>query len=68
MKQLFIRLKQALCVHLFDLGQLKLNAPEFEDTDKRVIWPCCKCGKVFTAHCGLDIAPQKGFIKPRPRK
>lgn len=22
---------------------------------KRVRWPCFKCGKVFEAHCGLDI-------------
>ena len=22
---------------------------------KRIKWPCCKCHKVFYAHCGLDI-------------
>lgn len=21
----------------------------------RVLWPCRKCGKIFYAHCGLDI-------------
>lgn len=26
-----------------------------ESHTKRVSWPCCKCGKVFYAHCGLDI-------------
>jgi hypothetical protein len=29
---------------------------------KRVAWPCRKCGKVFYAHCGLDISPKHGFI------
>lgn len=32
---------------------------------ERVEWPCCKCGKVFRAHCGLDITPKHGFIIPR---
>lgn len=32
---------------------------------ERVEWPCCKCGKVFRAHCGLDISPKHGFIRPR---
>jgi hypothetical protein len=22
---------------------------------ERVEWPCVKCGKVFRAHCGLDV-------------
>ena len=26
----------------------------------RVQWPCRKCGKVFFAHCGLDISPKHG--------
>lgn len=29
---------------------------------KRVRWPCHKCGKVFSAHCGLDISPKHGPI------
>lgn len=29
---------------------------------KRVKWPCWKCGKVFYAHCGLDIVPKHGRI------
>ena len=28
----------------------------------RVIWPCQKCGKIFYAHCGLDITPFHGPI------
>ena len=31
---------------------------------KRVVWPCAKCGKVFHAHCGLDISPTHGPIIP----
>jgi hypothetical protein len=27
---------------------------------KRVAWPCDKCGKMFYAHCGLDISPTHG--------
>jgi hypothetical protein len=30
-----------------------------------VRWPCRKCGKVFKAFCGLDIAPKHGRIVPR---
>jgi hypothetical protein len=26
-----------------------------DSTTKRVEWPCCKCGEVFYAHCGLDV-------------
>lgn len=29
---------------------------------RRVVWPCAKCGRVFTAHCGLDISPAHGPI------
>lgn len=32
---------------------------------KRVVWPCAKCGKVFYAHCGLDISPTHGPLKER---
>jgi hypothetical protein len=32
---------------------------------ERVEWTCCKCGKVFRAHCGLDISPKHGFVRPR---
>ncbi len=32
------------------------SAPHEHDSHtKRVMWPCSKCGKVFYAHCGLDI-------------
>ena len=36
------------------------NGPSFT---KRVQWPCAKCGKVFFAHCGLDILSH-GNIQP----
>lgn len=29
---------------------------------RRVVWPCAKCGRVFTDHCGLDISPAHGPI------
>ena len=28
---------------------------EHDSITKRVKWPCDKCGKIFYAHCGLDI-------------
>jgi hypothetical protein len=28
---------------------------QHESFTKRVKWPCKKCGKVFYAHCGIDI-------------
>ena len=31
---------------------------------ERVEWPCAKCGKVFRAHCGLDISPEHGPVLP----
>lgn len=31
---------------------------------QRVEWPCAKCGKVFRAHCGLDISPEHGPVLP----
>jgi len=31
---------------------------------KAVMWPCCKCGKIFYAHCGLDIY---SYGKPKKR-
>lgn len=26
----------------------------------RVQWPCAKCGKLFFAHCGLDVLAGRG--------
>lgn len=31
---------------------------------ERVQWACCKCGKSFRAHCGLDIL-KHGTIAPK---
>ncbi|MDP1580711.1 MAG: hypothetical protein Q8M02_10550 [Candidatus Didemnitutus sp.] len=33
---------------------------------QRVRWPCAKCGKVFFAHCGLEIMHTHGPILPPP--
>jgi hypothetical protein len=41
------------------------NLSKHPSHTERVIWPCCKCGKVFYAHCGLDISPANGFITKR---
>lgn len=36
------------------------------DGDKdRVSWACGDCGKVFRAHCGLDISPANGYTYRR---
>ena len=32
---------------------------------KRVRWPCSKCGKVFYAHCGLDIGHEGNIIRKK---
>jgi hypothetical protein len=32
---------------------------------ERVEWHCFKCGKAFRAHCGLDISPEHGFVRPQ---
>ena len=34
-----------------------------ESHTKRVQLPCSKCGKVFYAHCGLDIISEKNLIR-----
>lgn len=39
-----------------------------ESFTKRVKWPCRKCGKVFYAHCGLDISPHYGPIVAEPEE
>ena len=34
-----------------------------DSVTKRVKWPCAKCGKVFYAHCGLDIIHDGNIIR-----
>jgi len=36
--------------------------------EKRVKWPCSKCGRIFYAHCGLNISPWHGpmFRREQP--
>ena len=43
--------RSILCKHKFDLDDLLPRVTP----DGGVSWPCWKCGKVFKAHCGLDI-------------
>jgi hypothetical protein len=50
------KLKQRFCTHMFDINEL-VGRPT---PDGDVTWPCSKCGKVFKAHCGLDIVPRHG--------
>lgn len=47
--------------HRFALEDLHKTG-DGEDSDTRVEWACTDCGKVFSAHCGLDIAPRHGFM------
>ncbi len=42
--------KKVACRHTFDLADL-----ESRGSDGNVRWPCAKCGKVYVAHCGLEI-------------
>jgi hypothetical protein len=67
-------LKNKYCKHEFIWADLRLSGiPEpdwktlpvnemytHDATTKRVQWPCCKCGKVIYAHCGLDILSKYG--------
>ncbi len=32
---------------------------------ERVSWTCCKCGKEYRAHCGLDVLSRsRGTVRP----
>lgn len=62
-RTLILRIKQKFCKHNFNIRQLEMvNRDGLND---RVKWPCAKCGKVFRAHCGLDISPKYGKITDR---
>lgn len=68
--KLLIKVKQKLCDHEFLLKDLEWHhyyrhLYTSEGHTKRVKWKCHKCEKVFYAHCGLDIAPEHGFIVGR---
>lgn len=64
--RLWRRLKQRWCRHRFAIEDLVMVNPDSDGND-RVRWACDKCGKVFHAHCGLDIAPDKGVLYRRRR-
>ncbi len=51
--RLRLRLKQHYCSHVFDLADMG-HRPK-DNPDGTLDWPCWKCGKVFTEHCGLDV-------------
>ena len=53
--------KQRWCAHEFAIEDLRMVNME-SDGDDRVEWSCAKCGKSFSAHCGLDITPEHGFV------
>lgn len=40
------------CKHKFRLSEMQNRKTE---GNKRIKWPCAKCGKIFYAHCGVDI-------------
>lgn len=63
-RTLLTALKQRLCSHRFDFNALELVNRDSHGDD-RVRWACDRCGRVFTAHCGLDIVPRHGPIMPR---
>ncbi len=52
-------LRRRFCSHSFAIEDLEMVNRDSDGAD-RVAWPCAKCGKVFRAHCGLDISPEHG--------
>ena len=59
-RNIILRFKQKTCKHVFKMRDLEMvNKNGLHD---RVKWPCMKCGKIFYAHCGLDIAPKHGEV------
>lgn len=42
------------------------NQDKVDAFTKRVQWPCAKCGKMFFAHCGLDILSHGTLEQLRP--
>lgn len=50
-------LKQLLCRHHFKFGQITPR-----NLEGNVKWSCCKCGKTYTAHCGLKILEKGKYI------
>ena len=51
------RLKQWFCSHLYDIADLPKTA--YRDTDNKLHWPCCKCGKEFIGDYGLQVPGDK---------
>lgn len=59
----FKKLKQAVCRHRFDIDDM-LASPCVIDKS-RITWACYKCGKTYTAHCGLHILA-RGALGKKP--
>jgi hypothetical protein len=60
--QLLRWIRRRTCRHEFRLDALRITGSTVPT--ERVSWPCAKCGRVFVAHCGLDISPEHGPIVP----
>lgn len=46
------------CRHAFRLRDLEGRMP-----DDLVRWPCARCGRVFTEHCGLFVLAKHGRLE-----
>lgn len=62
----WLGLRPLLCKHRFAMEDLEMVNRDSEGAD-RIAWPCAKCGRVFRAHCGLDISPKYGPIFRREK-
>ena len=51
------QIKKMICMHKFNLNDLQERSG-----DGNVTWHCFKCGKVFTAECGLDVLKNGGCV------
>jgi hypothetical protein len=43
-------IKSIICRHKF-----KIKDMQPRNQEGNVIWPCCKCGKIYIEECGLDV-------------
>ena len=59
LRELLHRIRQRYCRHEFAIDDLRTTG-EPDDSDRRVRWPCSKCGKAFYANYGLAISPKHG--------
>lgn len=50
LKHIYSLFKEVKCNHFFKASDLQPR-----DNNGLVKWQCCKCKKIFTENCGLDI-------------